>query len=62
MEAPAEVMLDGRRSDEPNRDEVRFDPTDIDPGDVIGVRVNVDSASGTGGATVDVGARLVLIP
>jgi hypothetical protein len=39
-----------------------FDPDLIDGTANVGLRVNVTSASGTGGATADFDARVVLIP
>lgn len=49
-------------TDEPDRATVEFDPTDIDPGDLIGLRVNVNTASSTGGATLDATLKLILRP
>lgn len=39
-----------------------FDPSDIPPGNNVGLRVNVDTASATAGAEAHVTIRLVLIP
>lgn len=41
---------------------VRFDPDLLDGTANVGLRVNVTSASGTGGATVDLDAKVVLVP
>jgi len=42
--------------------QVTFDPDLLDGTANVGLRVNVTSASATGGATVDVDAKLVLLP
>jgi hypothetical protein len=40
----------------------KWDPNDIDGTADVGLRVDVTTASGTGGATVDLDAKVVLLP
>jgi hypothetical protein len=40
----------------------KFDPNAVDGTADVGLRVDVTSASGTGGATVDLDAKVVLLP
>lgn len=40
----------------------KFDPNAVDGTADVGLRVNVTSASATGGATVDLDAKVVLLP